>query len=248
MQLQVLSDVHLEMRRNQPPFQFKKSTPYLALCGDIGDPSSKLYEEFLFNQANRFDKVFVIAGNHEAYSRTVQESNNLIAEICAKRPDKLIHLDQTRYDLDEDLSILGCTLWSYINEQQAPTVKTFISDFRLIQDWSVDHNNAMHERHKQWLKKSLKDIENEERTAIVLTHHAPTNRNTSAPQHDTSPLSSAFYTDLDDMIKLPAVAFVSGHTHFSNQQVINGVQVVSNQVGYSGEDTRYKPGYYVDLG
>lgn len=55
LKLQVLSDIHLEFGREG--FDFPQTARTLALVGDIGDPGSKLYEDFLLQQATRFQSV-----------------------------------------------------------------------------------------------------------------------------------------------------------------------------------------------
>ena len=41
------------------------NAPVLALLGDIGSPSEPAYEAFLLRQAQRFEQVLVLTGNHE---------------------------------------------------------------------------------------------------------------------------------------------------------------------------------------
>ena len=69
---QYLSDIHLETHHNTSKAIFEKilkpSAPYLALCGDIGNPGAQLYELFLEYCSNNFEHVFYIAGNHEFYN------------------------------------------------------------------------------------------------------------------------------------------------------------------------------------
>jgi len=65
-QLQILSDLHIEMG-HQGNFEFEAVAPYLALLGDIGQPKRSNYAAFLRTQADRFKKVFVVAGNHEFF-------------------------------------------------------------------------------------------------------------------------------------------------------------------------------------
>jgi hypothetical protein len=39
------------------------------------------------------------------------------------------------------------------------------------------------------------------------------------------------------MANPPVAAWLYGHTHVSRQATVNGVEVLSNQVGYAGKDT-----------
>lgn len=232
--VQVLSDVHLEYR-DSADLDFPAEAVYLALCGDIGDPASPVYASFLERQAARFRRVFVVAGNHCYHGRTVDETHALIAGICA-RIGNATYLNMTRADLDGRHSVLGCTLWSHVEDEQRSDIACSIGDYRRIRGgWTVDASNAAHGEHVAWLRAELQRLRDEERVAIVLTHHAPLTRGTAAPKHAGSPLSSAYATDLGYLIRDPIALWAYGHTHHSNDQVVNGVRVVSNQVGYPGE-------------
>lgn len=245
--LQILSDIHLEFGR--AGFDFPQTGNCLALVGDIGDPASSVYESFLLEQAARFDKVFVLAGNHGFYCHTPEESINHIKQVCNQIPAKLIFLNQTTYDMGEDYTVLGCTLWSEVLDYELSNVSLYPADYRHIQGWTIWQNNHQHSIKRAWLQKELKKVEAMEKLAVVLTHHAPSVRKTSAPEHRSSDISSAFATDLEQLLKLPVVLWAFGHTHFSSDQLFNGAcGLVSNQVGYPHEaDVGYKAGFHVDL-
>ncbi len=67
-QIQLASDLHLEKNSNIPFDQLiKPSAPWLALCGDIGYCEQEIYQNFIKWVSTKFEKVFVIAGNHEYY-------------------------------------------------------------------------------------------------------------------------------------------------------------------------------------
>ncbi len=85
VRIQILSDVHLEMR-GTCSFDFPVLAPVLALLGDIGDPGTEAYADFLKCQATRFERVLVLCGNHEAYGRTLEEAEHLIRDCCASVP------------------------------------------------------------------------------------------------------------------------------------------------------------------
>jgi len=60
--LQFSSDIHLERGYKRDIIPIK---PYLVLAGDIGYPNQDSYKQFLLGMSHKFDKVFVISGNHE---------------------------------------------------------------------------------------------------------------------------------------------------------------------------------------
>ena len=62
VKIQICSDLHIEFYREEVPEIIVPNAPYIALLGDIGLPIKPNYEEFLLKQANRFEKVFVVAG------------------------------------------------------------------------------------------------------------------------------------------------------------------------------------------
>lgn len=75
--LRYVSDLHLEMRQTinhpklLPLWKFKKDLNdryFLALCGDIGNPSNPNLREFLANVSVVYEKIFYIPGNHEYYN------------------------------------------------------------------------------------------------------------------------------------------------------------------------------------
>lgn len=117
MAIQIASDLHLEMGNR---VELIPRAPYLALLGDIGDPSTAVYEEFLVAQADRFQKVLVVLGNHEYYGgKDMDHTKQRVQEICDTRPGKLILMDRTMVEL-AGCTILGCTLWSHIKRTVLP--------------------------------------------------------------------------------------------------------------------------------
>jgi predicted MPP superfamily phosphohydrolase len=88
--IQYISDIHLETHHNTSKSIFEKilkpSSPYLALCGDIGYPGAQLYEPFLKYCSDNFKYVFYIAGNHEFYNdmksiKFLKMKNRIINEL-----------------------------------------------------------------------------------------------------------------------------------------------------------------------
>lgn len=102
--IQIVSDIHLETVKN---FTIIPKAPYLALLGDIGNPGSGRYLEFLKEQARQFQKVFVLIGNHSCYGRTPAIASQLISEICETDPEHLVLLDKATFDIDDRYTIIG---------------------------------------------------------------------------------------------------------------------------------------------
>jgi len=158
---------------------------------------------------------------------------------------EFILLDQTRVDLDANITILGCTLWSHIPGAASEEVGLRLNDFRRIRRWTIETHNAAHMADATWLDRECAKIRAEEpdRRIAVLTHHAPAMSGTSAPHHEKEPsnIRTAFATDMTSRSCWvpPVKVWAFGHTHFCCDFVKNGVRILSNQRGYEGIETQY---------
>lgn len=250
MRFQVLSDIHLEFYKEYPGLAHfisdQQAADCLCLCGDIGDPHSPHYKRFLAECASApYTYVFIIAGNHEFYHCHMQRVHHHLRELCKEVGNgKLIYMNNTGFDLQgTNIRIFGTTLWSKITAEQALDVRCFLPDFRFIKEWDIDEYNAKH-------RKSLKRINVELATLpagkrlVVMSHHAPSLL-CGDPVHADSPISSAFKTDLYDLIASNThkiAVWMYGHDHYNMMFHIKGTVLVSNQAGYPGEAPRLQDG------
>ncbi|KAF1951786.1 hypothetical protein CC80DRAFT_495925 [Byssothecium circinans] len=249
--LQFMSDLHLEIGQQYMSFDFPTTAPFLVLGGDIGRlVDYDGYLAFLQRQATRYERVFLVLGNHEfygmSYGEGLERAGQLVCEPALAGKTTL--LQQGRYELDlpgARVIILGCVLWSRIAAESAERVAMAVSDFKQIRGWTVDAHNAAHAADLAWLQAEMECIQREksgererERVVVVITHHAPLVRGTASPRHDDSPYRSAFATDLLCRHGIGAdcnrVKFwVFGHTHWTTDfAAASGVRLVSNQRGY----------------
>lgn len=213
----------------------------------LGTPAQLHTKTFCTLRQKRFDQVFVLKGNHSCYGRSLEEADDLIAQACAAYSTKLHYLNKTVFDLDQNYVILGCTLWSHVLGRQRLMVLSMLADSHHITRWSVTLNNEVHAAELEWLRSEIAKVKASGRQALVLTHHAPSCRGTSAPEHINSPISSAFGSDIEYLLKPPIVLWMFGHTHYSSDQHINGVRLCSDQVGYPNEGVNFDPGFTVQL-
>lgn len=250
---QLLSDLHLEMPRRGTPsiFDLEPTAPYLVLAGDIGYPREKVYQRFLFAMAKKFQKVFVVAGNHEFYHSEYYKELENMANICKTR-DNLIFLHKGSYLLEqqdaegniEKLRVLGTTLWSDIPPNDRPVIAFSLNDYNLITinngGWcvplTIDNTLAMFRDEKTWLENQIQASKEQNEKVLVITHHAPKIKGTSAPDYECSPLTSAFASNLNELWGPPIHTWFFGHTHYCSDQTINGMRLVSNQMGYVHEN------------
>ncbi len=241
---QFMSDLHLETLNEYQTFRIPRLAPYLVLAGDVGRLSNyEQYSSFLRRQCDLFTKVFLILGNHEFYGLSreegIQRARSLEHEQALE--GKLVVLNRNRVDLhgNERITILGCTLQSHIPPAAQAAVEHAVKDFQRIKGWTVDNHNREHDKDLEWLQQQIHSIRSEQdgsRTRIiVLTHHAPSMRETSSPKDRDSPWRSAFATDLFADGVAPILRevrlWIYGHTHYTTQFSKGTVKFLSNQRG-----------------
>ncbi len=247
--IKILSDLHLETPAAYDVFAVTAGAPYLALLGDIGYVKDKGLMAFLEQQLSNFKIVFFLLGNHEPYYSDWAEAKQKLKEFAddvRKRRQagaslgEFVLLDQTRYDISSDVTILGCTLFSHILPSQSDRVSFGLNDFYHIKDWTVEDHEKAYISDLEWLNAQVASISNAEphRKLVIFTHHSPTTDERAVdPAHARSPISSGFSTDLslESCWTNPNVKiWAFGHTHFNCdfKDDKTGKRVLTNQKGY----------------
>ena len=218
MKLQYISDIHLERRTKFPRIKPKSSK--LALLGDIGHPHKPLYRDFIKYTSHHWNKVFVIAGNHEYHSKThnFNDINYQIRNICSQH-NNVHFLNNESFKLN-NYTILGTTLWSNIKYIRYPY------DHKLLK---------LHVDSTLWLKDNLNKIPGNNK-AIVLTHHLPSYKLIVGKYKDLeiyNKIGDRFASNLDNIICDPVKIWLCGHSHITYQTYINNVYVGINSMGHT---------------
>ena len=133
---QVMSDLHFEVGQQYPDFQIPPSAPYLILAGDFGCLMDYAkFCDFLQAQCANFSLVFLVLGNHEFFGVSRQEGLDLADRMQQedRLKDRLVIMNRRRVDV-EDVTVLGCTLQSFIPSQDAELVGYKINDFHHIKE------------------------------------------------------------------------------------------------------------------
>lgn len=253
--MQIMSDLHLEVGQQYQTFDFPVTAKWLVLAGDIGRlVDYEGYRIFLEAQVGRYEKVFLVLGNHEFYDLSYEEGISR-AQQLSQEPSlatKLFLLDRNVHkDESTGSIIMGCTLWSFVPDSAKAVVESKISDYK-IDGWSVEKNNQRHAEDAAWLESELQSLSNAAkaytqahrggRHVLVVTHHAPSLTGTSAPEHINNPWTPAFATDLLPRLSTERVkTWVFGHTHFTTELNIDGVHLIANQRGYAFPGRKVEP-------
>jgi len=215
------------------------SADYLILAGDIGYPSHDNYQDFIRQCSELFEKVFLITGNHEYYSKeSIDIINDKVHNVC-NLFDNVFFLNNSSFD-DPDSSyvFLGTTLWSYVPKSKRSHVQYSINDYRHIlngQDHPInaEETTQMFMNNLKWLEKETTGLEESGKDVVVITHHMPSYEFIDK-KYKGFPGNSAFANHLETFPKKhPNVKlWFFGHTHSSCDVVMNGCQFIANPRGY----------------
>jgi len=247
--LQYVSDIHLEYTRKLPNISVVGN--YLALCGDIGHPFKNNYNDFIKYASERWEKIFLLSGNHCYHNeknpviiQNMNDIDNKIMEITSKY-DNVHYLQKNHFILDNDYVILGTTLWSKIHNGQFYNRRgTLIYNNNIPVDYKFI--NILHKEQKEWILSTCDNFK--DKKVIVLTHHMPSMKMIHPDFNTTNYkyINDWFASDLDYMIKSPIVYWICGHTHRRMEVSVNNIPCLVNPIGYSNEKFEYHD-KYIDL-
>lgn len=226
--LYFLSDLHLEVKGNiGVKYLFKPTEGYrnfLALCGDIGNPFSKEYREFLDNHSKLYEKIFLILGNHEYYYNNIEDVDAEMLKI-KESYSNIIPLQKETINIDDDITVAGCTLWTEVDE----SAEKIVNDYTKIYtgDLKIKYLDILSKHYdmREWIEEQTKNIQSKNiqskknRKIIMLTHHAPSKKMLNSKYFNDS-TNICYASDCEDLIKDPIILWISGHTHHSTKQII----------------------------
>lgn len=226
---QFASDLHLEFRTSLP--SIRRLAPNLILAGDLGNPSRPLYEQLLALVSGMFDNVFVIAGNHEFYGFTLMETLNLISSLCSEFENVHFLHNSTYISPTLPVHVYGGTMWSDVADAERADVEATINDYSRIAGFTVETSRNEHAEFVDLLSAALD--EHDDKPFLVISHHLPLKRLVS-PLYRSSPVHSAFASDVRLADDPRIAAWVFGHTHTAS----TGPRFFCNPIGYPRENPR----------
>lgn len=241
MRFRLLSDLHLEFRKNDilslfdkiKNFNMANKVDYLILAGDITNFKNLPLLEKLFNFIkDDYKKIFYVLGNHEYYDSN-KKDNVLVTykNMIKSFDDKIILLENESFDLDSNTVISGATLWTDIKLEDCGST----NDTRYIR-W--DEISEAHFRSKNFLK----ELQNNKKH-IIVTHHMPSLLLIDKKYSSYS--SAGFASNCEDIFTPNMLFWLHGHTHTPNNTMIKGINFISNPAGYPGENEFYNDCIFV---
>lgn len=147
--IQFMSDLHLERKKKFKPIKPKSEN--LALCGDIGHPDDPLYKDFLSYVSDKFERVFLIAGNHEYLHRNYKPRNH--NEVNQKIQDVVSNMKNVKF----------------LNNESVPFDNKRVLIGSVL--WSTGKYNKFHQPCLAFLKEELNKTKKAGKEAIVVTHY-----------------------------------------------------------------------------
>jgi hypothetical protein len=117
-------------------------SPVLCLLGDIGLPlcsdafHRNAYRAYIHHQAERFEHVLLVTGNHEYWTggvATMTEVEAAVRDVAASAPRKNVHFLQRDIVELSGIRFAGCTLWCAIPTPGVGSVLgRSVNDFKQI--------------------------------------------------------------------------------------------------------------------
>lgn len=229
---QLVSDLHLE---KFPGFRIGVVTaPFLVLAGNIGDPGSTEYEDMLSDVARKFERVFVVLGNHEGYGRKWKDTVAIAGAACNRfGGDRVVLLYRKAFDVpDTDLRVVGTTLWTHVSDEERSDTRRFVADHRCIVGMNVRAENHFHAEDVAWLRSQIDRASADGKRLLVVTHHPPLVYDRITCLKEGAGLNSSFAVpNLSPLVASPVACWMFGHTNSCSDQTVIDTRVVSNQRG-----------------
>ena len=239
MKIHVMSDLHLEHRPTEDYALPETDADVIVLAGDTR-PGTRGAE---WAMAATDKPVIYVLGNHEYYRSSYP---SLIGKLMEMTKGTNVHvLENRRVDID-DVSFLGCTLWTdmglYGDVNMASMRAEYrMNDYSLIRNSSREHarfsardSRAASAASARWLSKEFESGDCMPRR-VVVTHHAPSEQSISVRYKgdDTNP---AYASDYEHLVRSSGAAYwIHGHVHRSLRYEIGDTTVLANPRGYPRE-------------
>jgi Icc-related predicted phosphoesterase len=240
MRVNLVSDLHLEFGPQTLP-----GGEVLILAGDICEyralKNNEMVELFFTAQCSKYDRVFMVMGNHEHYHHKFHKTYD---DLKATLPANVTLLENEMVEYN-GVVFLGATLWSDLNKGDpvtAFTLKGFMNDYKVIQNYyperglyyklTPEWTAETHEKTKQYFKIVLD--QNKDKPVVVVTHHAPSFASVNEKFKNDTTINGGYASELSEFIlDNPQIkVWCHGHMHDPVDYMIGDTRVLANPRGY----------------
>ena len=270
MKISVVSDLHLECGYQELP-----GGEVLLLVGDISESRTLRREfhstksldrkpgtfpcwDFFEYECAKYDKVFMVMGNHEHYYSKYYKTYADIAEVV---PDNVTLLED-QYEEYNGVIFLGSTLWTDCNKLDPITIsmlKNSMNDYRCVTMYNEvknlyhkltpEYTASVHYDTKRFFEKTL--AEHKDKPVVVMTHHAPSTASIHEKYRHDYYMNGGYASEMSDMVlDHPQIKYwFHGHMHDPVDYMIGTTRVLSNPRGYVGFEytDHFDPNFTFDV-
>ena len=236
MRASLFSDLHVEHSGGEiakliPTIGKVTKAEVALLAGDIiSFGCDKHYIRDTFDYfSDSYEQVIYVPGNHEHYGSSPVEVLEGTQEVESWFPNiKVLRNEVFEY---QGQRFFGGTMW-FTDKNPMWTVYQFgLNDFRCIRDfipWVFDTNRNF-----------IESFQQVQEGDVILTHHLPSRL--SVPERLKGDALNLFYvTDCEAEIEVQKPKmWLHGHTHSQNDYQLYDTRIVSNPLGYPGEESNH---------
>jgi len=243
MKIAYCSDLHLEFE--DLTLKNEENADVLVLAGDICVAKHlHKFQEFFQKVQEEFPKVIYVIGNHEHYGHLFNDTVKVLKENL---PD--IHILDNETVVIEDITFVGGTLWTDMNEEDPTTMSAagmMMPDFKIVKYF--DGVNYMKYTTAQSIREYNRTsgyinivTQAKDKNYVVITHHSPSIKSCHEKYAHDTVMNGAFHNNLDDFIAYrPQIkVWIHGHTHDPFDYEISSTRVLCNPRGYPRETSNW---------
>ena len=229
MKIQIMSDLHFEFGWEMGLTEHKDTT--LVLAGDIDSDLDRL-ENFIIRACRNYEKVIMVAGNHEFYGNHIEDVLKELTEMGDHYENFYFLENGILRDEENKVLFLGGTLWA----DPAWGVFNRINDHNLIQYQGRKllgkDITAFNAQTTWFLKQELEKDQEEDWKTVVVTHFGPDPSLMHPKWLAHTEMNTYFWaTGLQDHFKYADYWFY-GHTHDPGDEEIDDCRFICNPNGY----------------
>lgn len=231
LEIDVYSDIHLDSwlsayHENQIVFAPSEGVSVAFFAGDAGNGLEWTYGVIKL-LSEHYDEVLTVNGNHDYYCHKEWKSNPFV-DLEEYDPSNAV------YDV-HGWKVLTSTLWTNFRglRSNQTLYEKSLSDFVRIPGMTFDLMIDLHERAIEHLCANAGQVD------MVVTHFPPVLAS-QHPKYAGDALNPYFVNDLgmDFVQEIGAQIWVHGHTHSRFDYMFGGTNIVSNPIGYYGENQK----------
>lgn len=224
MKVQIYSDLHIERKKKY--LKIKKLADILILAGDINNIESKRFDNFFkYLIECEYKYIIYVLGNHEFYCKSTYDKTLEKYREYFDQYDNIFLLENNKITID-GYTFLGSTFWSKCEKD----IIKELNDFYFM---SYEKYLELNKTAEEYI---FSNIDNDT-INVLITHFPLINKNIAHPKYSESILNNYFSNNMlhkmNDKIKI----CIHGHTHFSCDFIYNNIRFISNQCGYSLQES-----------